>query len=191
MNNFKILFLGYNADQTKLISFLKKKKFKVNQLGQKQINIKNIDKDTLLISFGYKKIIKKHFLEKLKRPPINIHISYLPYNRGSHPNYWSFIDKSPSGVSIHEINSKIDQGNIIFQKKIKFKSLKTLTFFNTYKILIKEAENLFIRHFRSLVNYNYKTKKKISNKGSFHKKSDLPIGINWNQNIYKYIKKLN
>ena len=191
MNNFKILFLGYNADQTKLIRFLKKKKFKVNQLGQKQINIKNIDKDTLLISFGYKKIIKKHFLEKLKRPPINIHISYLPYNRGSHPNYWSFIDKSPSGVSIHEINSKIDQGNIIFQKKIKFKSLKTLTFFNTYKILIKEAENLFIRHFRSLVNYNYKTKKKISNKGSFHKKSDLPIGINWNQNIYKYIKKLN
>ena len=60
MNNFKILFLGYNADQTKLISFLKKKKFKVNQLGQKQINIKNIDKDTLLISFGYKKIIKKN-----------------------------------------------------------------------------------------------------------------------------------
>lgn len=46
-------------------------------------------------------------------------MSYLPYNKGTHPNYWSFIENTPKGVMIHEIDKGIDTGNIIVQKKIK------------------------------------------------------------------------
>ena len=71
----------------------------------------------LIISFGYNKILKKNILEKISRPPINLHISYLPYNRGAYPNFWSFIKETPKGVSIHEINEGIDKGGIIARKK--------------------------------------------------------------------------
>ena len=66
------------------------------EYGQKKITsntlINNFD---LIISYGYNKIINERYLKKLIRPPINLHISYLPYNRGSHPNFWSFVDKTP------------------------------------------------------------------------------------------------
>ena len=45
-------------------------------------------------------------------------MSFLPYNRGSHPNFWSFIDDTPKGITIHEIDEGADTGNIVFQKKI-------------------------------------------------------------------------
>jgi methionyl-tRNA formyltransferase len=45
-------------------------------------------------------------------------LSYLPFNRGAHPNFWSFIEKTQAGVSIHKINKGIDTGNIILRKKI-------------------------------------------------------------------------
>ena len=85
------------------------------------LSIKNAKESDLIISFGYNKIIKKKVLKFTKRSILNLHISYLPFNRGAHPNFWSFYKNTPKGVSIHEINSKIDQGNLIFRKKIIFK----------------------------------------------------------------------
>ena len=72
----KCLFLGYNSSETKLINFLKKKGHSVKQT-KRNINIKASSYD-LIISFGYKKIIKKNILNSLKRPIINLHMSYLP-----------------------------------------------------------------------------------------------------------------
>ena len=48
------------------------------------------------------------------------------------------------GVTIHEINSGIDTGPIIFQKKIEFNIMqkKHDTFSKTYKILRFEIEKL-------------------------------------------------
>ena len=69
------------------------------------------------MSFGYRKIIHNKILKKLHKPIVNLHISYLPYNRGSHPAFWAFLDRTPSGVTIHELDKGIDTGKIIFQKK--------------------------------------------------------------------------
>jgi len=46
----------------------------------------------------------------------------LPYNKGSHPNFWSFIENSPKGVSIHEIDEGIDTGKLIASKKLLLKT---------------------------------------------------------------------
>ena len=53
-------------------------------------------------------------------------MSYLPYNRGAHPNFWSFVNNTVKGVTIHEIDQGIDTGKIILQKSIKFDLKKNL-----------------------------------------------------------------
>lgn len=185
----KIVLLGFKKKYSKIYSFLKKKKFRVIELGQNKINLKIIDKNDFILSFGYRKIIKNNIIKKLYRPIINLHISYLPFNRGSHPNYWSFVDNTQSGVSIHEIDKGIDTGKIIFQKKIKFKLDQYLTFKKAYKILMNEVQLLFFRHHKSLINFSYKVKKQKKS-GTFHSKKDLPNNFkSWNQNIKKYLKK--
>ena len=65
---------------------------------------------------------------------INLHISYLPYNKGAHPNFWSWVKNTPKGVSIHLISEKIDAGDIIFQKKLIFQMI----------ILLLENHTIFL-----------------------------------------------
>ena len=152
------------------------------------LSLKNAFAADLIISFGYKKIIKKNILQMVKRPIINLHISFLPYNRGSHPNYWSFVENTPKGITIHEVDEEIDRGKIIIRKKVNFENIKRLTFKNTYDILINEIERQFIINFNKILKNNYITfrAKEI---GSFHKKNDLPKFFKtWDIDIYKYLK---
>ncbi len=185
----KCLFLGYNRKKTKLIKLLEAKGYKVTNINRK-ISFSDIDNNNLYISFGYRKIISKKIIQRAKRPIINLHLSFLPFNRGAHPNFWSFIENTPSGVSIHEIDDGVDTGPIIFQKKIKFdyKKNKNITFKSTYNVLFKEVESLFERNINKLVSKNYKTQKQ-KNKFSIHKKKDLPKNIkSWSKKIFSYKK---
>jgi len=180
----KCLFLGYKKNQTSLINFLKKKNFIIKNY-QKIPPFKVFKQSDFILSFGFRKIITENILKKLKKPIFNIHLSYLPFNRGAHPNFWSFIENTPAGVSIHKIDKGIDTGNIILRKKISFNINlnKFSTFKKTYNYLFLEAEQLFKKNFNKI--YNKKYKKKINNKkGTFHYKKDLPKWMkNWNMNI--------
>ena len=90
--------------------------------------IKGIGNYDLVISFGYRHILKKSLIKQYKAPIINLHISYLPWNRGSHPNFWSFYDNTETGVTIHLIvDDKIDAGPILYRKRVIF-SKKESTF---------------------------------------------------------------
>jgi len=188
----KILFLGYNSNQTKIIEKIKyfKKNITVKQSSKKvSYNVvKNFD---LVISFGYRHIIEKEIISKFKNL-INVHIGFLPYNRGAHPNFWSFMENTPSGVTIHKIDEGIDTGNIIYQKLIDFdlnKNRKRLTFSNTYKKLIGEIENIFIENIKSIININFEEFKQTG-KGSYHHSNELPNLLkSWDQNIYMTVMK--
>ena len=117
-------------------------------------------------------------------------MSYLPYNRGAHPNFWSFIENSPKGVAIHEINEGIDTGDIIFRKKFKIdnKKNKFSTFKKTYNYLFQQLESLFINKFKFIIDKNY-SKVKQSGISTFHTKDQLPkILKNWNTNIDEFKK---
>tara|TARA_X000000950_G_C13880342_1_gene646611 strand:+ start:1658 stop:2233 length:576 start_codon:yes stop_codon:yes gene_type:complete len=181
----RCLFLGYDSKKTKIISALKKKKFAVKHFNGNlnKLDLKEFD---LCVSFGYRKIIDKKHLLSFKRKPLNLHLSYLPFNRGAHPVFWSFIDNTPSGVTIHEINSKLDKGRILFQKKVKINKKKN-TFKKAYKIHFKQIESLFIRNITKIISRNYVTKKQIG-KGSFHYTADLPNSIkSWDLNINNFL----
>ncbi len=189
----KILILGYNQQETKIYRFIKNfdKNIAVYN-SKKKLKLKYFMKFDLILSFGYRHIIDKFTIKKLQRPIINLHMSYLPYNRGSHPNFWSFMEGTPSGVTIHEVNDGIDTGKIIAQKKINFKLKKNskITFFQSYKILFNELEKLFLKNLKSLITGNYKTRKQPYS-GTIHYKNELPRTIlkKWSQNIAKTIVK--
>ena len=118
-------------------------------------------------------------------------MSLLPYNRGSHPNFWSFLNRTPKGITIHEVDCGADTGNIIFQKEFDLDPNfeKYSTFKKTYDFLFLELENLFIDHFDKIVaqNYNSKKQEKVL---PLKKDSDLPSNIdNWDIDILKYLNK--
>ena len=49
-----------------------------------------------------------------------MHKSLLPMNKGANPVFWTILNTQNAGISIHHMNSKIDNGPIVMQKKINF-----------------------------------------------------------------------
>lgn len=186
--NKKILFLGYSQKETILVKELKKR-FKVVKRLNKKINLKETKGYNLIICFGYRFKINNEIIKKFKKSIFNLHISYLPFNRGAHPNFWSHFDGTPHGVTIHSVSEKIDQGDIIFQKKIVFNKNER-TFKSTYFRLFSEIEMLLIDKIDILSKGNY-PKYKQRGLSTFHSHSDLPKEFSgWNSNIKTELLKL-
>ena len=134
----------------------------------------------MVISYGYPHILKEEVIGTAKKPIINLHISYLPYNKGAHPNFWSNYLNTPCGITIHEIDSGIDTGPIIFQKKIKLNSELSLE--ESYFSLRSEIEKLFIENISAFESHKYE--KSYPNEfGSYNKKNNLPYWVDWQMKI--------
>lgn len=101
--------------------------------GYKVIEIKNINSREaidllkaleidIIFSVAASQIFKKEILELPGLSCYNIHSSKLPKNRGMMPNFWSLYnyDQDPiSAVTIHKMNEKLDDGQILIQQKFK------------------------------------------------------------------------
>jgi methionyl-tRNA formyltransferase len=72
----------------------------------------------LIVSAGFRHIVPEKYLEIPDLGAVNIHKSYLPYNRGANPNVWSIVNDNPAGVSIHYMTADIDAGPIIDRRKV-------------------------------------------------------------------------
>lgn len=122
-----------------------------------------------IISYGYRHIIKEWVINRYPDKIINLHISMLPWNRGADPNFWSFIDDTPKGVSIHYVDKGIDTGDIIAQKEVFFQGEHTLK--TSYDKLQDEIQLLFRSKWKDIKSGNIERKKQTGN-GSFHKSKD-------------------
>lgn len=169
----KILYLGYPEN---LVYDFLKTKGEVTSIQEKLSNNINIKEFDWVISYGYSYIIEQNIINEVKNPIINLHISYLPFNRGANPNFWSWFDNTPKGITIHQIDKGIDTGCILIQKEIKFTEDETLS--SSYNILRKEIETLFIENFDNIIE-DIILPKKQNGEGTFHLKKDL--------NKYKYL----
>jgi methionyl-tRNA formyltransferase len=72
----------------------------------------------LLVSAGFRAIVPADVLAVPDRGAVNLHKSYLPYNRGANPNVWSIVEDNPAGVSIHYMTADVDAGPIIDRRKV-------------------------------------------------------------------------
>jgi methionyl-tRNA formyltransferase len=126
---------------------------------------------SFLVSYGYRHIIKKDILVRFPGRAINLHISYLPWNRGADPNFWSFVEDTPKGVSIHYLDEGIDTGDIIEQKEISF-DMENETLATSYARLQQEIQELFKQNWRSIKEGSCNRKKQVG-KGSMHRIKDI------------------
>tara|TARA_B100000795_G_scaffold244240_1_gene208662 strand:+ start:49 stop:903 length:855 start_codon:yes stop_codon:yes gene_type:complete len=112
-------------------------------------------------------------LDLLPFRAINLHISYLPYNRGTDPNFWSFVDNTPCGVSIHYIDEGVDTGDIIVQEKVSFNSEKD-TLKDSYSKLQLTIQELFKQNWHDIQALRCSRQKQVGI-GTFHKKSERKL----------------
>ena len=179
-------------------------------LWEKEIQVGDLERmhPDRIISYTYRFIIQKEVIEGLKHPILNLHISYLPWNRGVSPNFWSFMEDTPKGVTIHEINEKIDAGRILLQKQLYFEE-EHETFASTYKKLNKEIIKLFMQHSQELLDWGIEfgsRRKKVrgveewqadsGQKGSYHSKKQFhsfreKYPFSWEENIAEYKARIN
>ena len=66
------------------------------------------------------KILSGSFIKKFSGKILNIHPSLLPKYKGLNTHERVILDKEKySGCTVHFVNSKLDSGKIIIQKKVK------------------------------------------------------------------------
>jgi hypothetical protein len=125
---------------------------------------------SLLVSHGYRHIISEAALGLLPARAINLHISYLPWNRGAHPNLWSVLEGTPSGVTIHEIDAGIDTGPILVQRKVEPKVDDT--FRTSYRRLHRVIVELFKENWPAIREGRIRPRRQHG-QGSIHRTADL------------------
>tara|TARA_B100000963_G_scaffold314101_1_gene292453 strand:- start:10119 stop:10703 length:585 start_codon:yes stop_codon:yes gene_type:complete len=110
------------------IKYLKKKKidFEIFNFKQKDKDEKKIleilkkRKTQLICLAGFMKILSGSFIKKFNGKILNIHPSLLPKYKGLNTHKRVLINKENfSGCTVHIVNSKLDSGKIIMQKKVK------------------------------------------------------------------------
>ncbi len=74
----------------------------------------------LICLAGFMKILSKNFIKRFNGKILNIHPSLLPKYKGLN-THQRVIDNNEkfSGCTVHFVNSKLDSGKIILQKKVK------------------------------------------------------------------------
>ncbi len=138
----------------------------------------------LAVSYTYRYILNREQIEALNRNVVNLHNSYLPWNRGADPNIWSLIDGTPRGVSLHYVDERLDKGNIIAQKFVMDSNDET--FESSYQNLDQAAKELFKEAFRFYL-YWREMQKVAVGKGSYHSTKD---GMEIKKNIASYDMKV-
>ena len=110
------------------IQYLKKNKiyYKIFEFKQKNKDEKKIfyilkkRKIQLICLAGFMRILSGSFIKRFSGKILNIHPSLLPKYKGLNTHARAILDKEKySGCTVHFVNSKLDSGKIIIQKKVK------------------------------------------------------------------------
>ena len=97
---------------------------------------------------------------------LNFHPSLLPHDRGKHPNFWSLVEASPFGVSLHFIDDGIDSGDVAFQRPIA-KSWED-TGGTLYETAQREIVDLFRENFPAILRGEIPRKRQDLSHGTMH-----------------------
>lgn len=116
-------------------------------------------------------IISEELINVANEGFLNFHPSLLPYNRGKDPNFWSIVENTPFGVSIHWVEPEIDSGPIAFQRRIEKSWVKTGA--DLYNTAQEEIVNLFIRNYRRIKNGHIPREPQDDSKATYHERSEL------------------
>jgi methionyl-tRNA formyltransferase len=189
--NFKVLYLGNQDNQ--IVKYMKSIGDNVTCTMNKITKdyVKDFD---FIVSYGYRHIIRGYILDQLPNRVINLHISFLPFNRGADPNFWSIVDNTIKGVTIHYMDEGIDTGDIIVQSKVDITNSDTMK--TSYNKLKDKIEQLFIEHWIDIKNGQCPRIRQNKDEGTYHRMKDKPnmeliLDNGWDTNIQDVINRYN
>ncbi len=159
---------NYN-DKDQVYQFCKKKKIKI-------ITLEKISRSRQLFEYGFSirfhKIFSRNIINKFKKGIINMHGGPLPYYRGTSNHIHAIINNEKTfGVSLHFVDTKIDNGKVIKVKKFKINSYDT-----GYTILKKTYDYGFLLFSDLIKKIKFEIKIKSydqNTKYKMYKKKDL------------------
>ena len=117
-------FKNQNLAESKILSELKKNNIKMICLA------------------GFMRILSKNFIKKFKGTILNIHPSLLPKFKGLNTHQRALDNNEKySGCTVHFVNSKLDSGKIILQKKVRI--MRNETSKTLYKKILAQEHKLY------------------------------------------------
>ena len=130
----KIILIISNNAKAKGLNYSKiyQIKKKIYNYNKKKISETKTLKDLksndikLICLAGFMKILSEDFIRKFKGKILNIHPSLLPKYKGLKTHERVIKNKEKySGCTVHLVNSKLDSGKIVLQKKVKLSKKET------------------------------------------------------------------
>lgn len=139
-----------------------------------------------VVSYGYRHILKADVLAAMPAVAVNLHVSLLPWNRGADPNFWSFVDNTPKGVTIHCLAEGVDTGDILAQKEVAFGPGEH-TLASTYARLQDEIQDLFKARWPAILAGTCPRRPQVG-EGSLHRMKDKDmlahlLSDGWNTSV--------
>jgi methionyl-tRNA formyltransferase len=168
----EIVFLGMNPAGEETLEWLRgREEVEVLEVINDREGLQKIRdlRPELVVASGFEHIVPKEIIDIPEEGIVNMHPSYLPYNRGSHPYIWPLIDGSPAGVSIHYMNESIDEGPVIARRKVEKKPGDTA--YSLRERLMEEQANLFFESWEKIL--EGASEEQDLEKGSYHVSDDL------------------
>lgn len=167
-----ILFATNNDNTEDLFQWLAERGEKVYKIENK-LTVAMVEgmRPDFIVSFNYRHIIPEEVLQLLPGKVINLHISLLPFNRGAAPNFFSFYEDTPKGVTIHLVDKGLDTGDILCQKELIFDETKE-TFASSYETLLMEIKQLFRENWDQIREGHLQPVKQEGT-GTYHRKREL------------------
>lgn len=131
----------------------------------------NLDDSDIFFSVFYNKILSQEFILKRKRL-FNFHAGILPRYRGSGTINWAIMNKEKeTGITLHEIDKGIDQGDIIDIECVHI--LDNDTAYDLYSRLEDKVFIMFKKWFNDLIHFKYKAKPQSKNEAILYTRQDL------------------
>jgi methionyl-tRNA formyltransferase len=146
----------------------------------------------IIYSVQYHSILKAEHIAQAKQIAVNLHMAPLPEYRGSNQFSFALIDgKEEFGTTIHQMDAKIDHGDIIFQKR--FPIPRNCWAFQLYELTYEASLKLFCQTLGHIVSGNFRCVPQadlIASKGSSlhyrHEIVDLKrIDLSWEEEKIK------
>ena len=145
-------FVISNNSKAKGLNYAKKFKIKKKVLNFKNKNLSEkkllfilkINSIDMICLAGFMKILSRNFIKKFKGKILNIHPSLLPKYKGLNTHERVLNNKEKySGCTVHFVNSRLDSGKIILQKKVKISKKETET--SLAKKILAQEHKLYPR----------------------------------------------
>ena len=109
----------------------------------------------IIYSVQYHKILKQVHIARAKEAALNLHMAPLPEYRGSNQFSFAIIDqKTEFGTTIHLIDTRIDHGDIVFQKR--FPIPDGCWVHDLYQLTYNTSLTLFKQTLSHIISGNYR-----------------------------------